>query len=145
MNNSIKKEYIDFIQKQLSEMANKVKKNSSTNKPAEDLLNKTTKKLFDNRTKSVIKTSFVVKSDKITIEKVKREFEERDKKGNGIPIDLFVFEKTSDEKNIAYSYELKAGGNLDTKNAPSNAKEVKSLKTIFSFCDKSISRFVNVR
>lgn len=38
-------------------------------------------------------------------------------------------------------YELKAGGNLDTKNAPSNAAEVTSLETIFSFCDKSISRF----
>ena len=44
-------------------------------------------------------------------------------------------------KSKRYSYELKAGGNLDTKNAPSNAAEVTSLETIFSFCDKSISRF----
>ena len=112
-----------------------------TNSPAENLLNKATKNLFDKGSKSVEKTSYVLKSDMVTIKKIKDEFAKRDSKGNGIPIDLFVFEKTPEDKKIAYSYELKAGGNLDTKNAPSNANEVASLKTIFSFCDASISRF----
>lgn len=226
MKESIKREYIEFIQKQLSEMAKTVKKNSSknqtkrennifliftdinakkymgtgrsfdsqlgtrlqkiamfisrrkygaecvpniivlhsdddsievstisyplnngmsqkvywTDRPAEDLLNKTMRKLFDNNSEKICKKTFEVKCKHQTIEKIEKEFEERDEKGNGIPIDLFVLQLV-DDKKIAYSYELKAGGNLDTKNAPSNAKEVKSLETIFSFCDESISRF----
>ena len=52
-----------------------------------------------------------------------------------------LIKKKLDNKTIAYSYEIKAGGNLDTKNAKSNANEVESLGKIFSFCNESISRF----
>lgn len=227
MEDSLKKEYIEFIKKQLTEMAQKVKKNSSknqakrenniflifsdknakkymgtgrsfdsqlgtrlqkialfasrrkygvqnvpniitlysegeninvsvisypfssgmsqkvywTDRPAECLLNKKTKALFDKGSKTVLKHSFIVNSDSATIGKIVKEFKERDKKGNGIPIDLFIYEMSDEGKITAHAYELKAGGNLDTKNAPSNAKEVKSLQTIFSFCNKSLSKF----
>lgn len=111
-----------------------------TNKPVEDFLNKTLRKLFDNKSEKICIKTFEVECESQVIEKIKKEFDKRDAKGNGIPIDLFVLNQV-DDKRIAYSYELKAGGNLDTKNAPSNAAEVTSLETIFSFCDKSISRF----
>lgn len=112
-----------------------------TDNEAEALLNKTTRKLFDKGSSTVQKTSFKVASDQDTIKKIKKEFDERDVKKNGIPIDLFFFEIDEDKRRIAHAYELKAGGNLDTKNAPSNAKEVISLETIFSFCDSSFSKF----
>ena len=111
-----------------------------TNKPVEDFLNKELRKLFDNKSEKICIKTFKVECESQVIEKIKKEFDKRDAKGNGIPIDLFVLNQV-DDRRIAYSYELKAGGNLDTKNAPSNAAEVTSLETIFSFCDKSISRF----
>ena len=111
-----------------------------TNKPVEDFLNKKLRKLFDNKSEKICIKTFKVECESQVIEKIKKEFDKRDAKGNGIPIDLFVLNQV-DDRRIAYSYELKAGGNLDTKNAPSNAAEVTSLETIFSFCDKSISRF----
>lgn len=112
-----------------------------TTKPAEDLLNKKVRKLYDKGSNAVIKKNFAVKSKEKIIKYIKEEFKKRDSKGNGIPIDLFVLKDTTDDKLLAYSYELKAGGNLDTKNAQSNAEEVKSLNIIFSFCYRSISRF----
>ena len=96
------------------------------------------KKKLDNKNPTI--EYFNVPSSKSKIKEVKEEIKNRDKKGNGIPIDLFVFRKI-DNKTIAYSYEIKAGGNLDTKNAKSNANEVESLGKIFSFCNESISRF----
>ncbi len=111
-----------------------------TNKPVEDFLNKELRKLFDNKSEKICIKTFKIECESQVIEKIKKEFDKRDAKGNGIPIDLFVLNQV-DDRRIAYSYELKAGGNLDTKNAPSNAAEVTSLETMFSFCDKSISRF----
>lgn len=112
-----------------------------TNVPAEDLLNKATRTLFDQKSDDLVKVTFTVKSDSVIIEKVEKELKKRDSKKNGIPMDLFVLEKTEAGKTIAHAYEIKAGGNLDTKNAPSNANEVRSLETIFSFCDISLSKF----
>lgn len=112
-----------------------------TDKSAEMLLNKTAKSLFDKGSNTIIKSTVSVKADSITIDKIRDECKSRDEKTNGIPIDLFIFENNADGKIIAHSYELKAGGNLDTKNAISNANEVKSLQTIFSFCDASLSKF----
>lgn len=68
---------------------------------------------------------------------IEDEINRRDKKNKGIPVDLLYI--VSDEKaNITVlSYEIKAGGNLDTKNAPSNANEVKSLDRIFGYCNSN--------
>lgn len=112
-----------------------------TDSPAECLLNKKTKELFEKGSQNVLKHSFQVKSDNATIEKIKKEFKKRDKNENGIPIDLFIYELSDERKITVHAYELKAGGNLDTKNAPSNANEVQSLQTIFSFCDVNLSKF----
>ncbi|MDD6826115.1 MAG: hypothetical protein PUE12_08410 [Oscillospiraceae bacterium] len=86
---------------------------------------------------------FIVPQETVT--NIEVEFNIRDKNGNGIPIDLLYFVEGKTNLGTpfmnAYTYEIKSGGNLDTKNALSNANEVKSLNTIFSFCNKSISRF----
>lgn len=107
-------------------------------------LPKNINKLKEQKPLDIKENCFEIEVDKDTIRKIEEEFKKRDKKGKGIPIDLFILEnktKNGNKEYIAYSYEIKLGGNLDTKNAPSNAKEVRSLQTIFSFFDKSISRF----
>lgn len=48
------------------------------------------------------------------------------------PVDLLIlFEK--DKKISAYAFEIKAGGNLDTKNSKANKDEVENLEATFSF------------
>ncbi len=110
-----------------------------TEQPIEELLSKDAKALFESG--EITSRDFSVTSDKETIAAVETEFKTHDRKGNGIPIDLFIWKTTADGRYTAYSYEIKAGGNLDTKNAPSNANEVKRLEKMFSFCDKSKARF----
>lgn len=57
------------------------------------------------------------------------------RKGN-IPIDLMYF-----VDDVAYTYEIKAGGNLDTKNKDANANEVIELLKLFSFFPQNYSYF----
>ena len=110
-----------------------------TKQPIKELLSKDAKALFESG--KITSRDFSVTSDKKTIAAVKTEIKKHDLNDNGIPIDLFIWKTTADGKHKAYSYEIKAGGNLDTKNAPSNANEVKRLEKMFSFCDKSKARF----
>lgn len=58
-----------------------------------------------------------------------------------IPVDLLYFEIDADNLTSSYAYEIKMGGNLDTKNSQSNANEVKKLKDYFLFLDNSNSYF----
>lgn len=68
-------------------------------------------------------------------------------KGKNYPVDLLTLSlkeiETNGEKTIEdlFVYEIKMGGNLDTKNAPSNADEVLKNKNIFSFISNSHSYF----
>lgn len=91
--------------------------------------------------KNEVVNELYFKCDNNKVKQIEALFKSKDKKRKGIPIDLVVFENNLDGFIIAHTYEIKAGGNLDTKNAASNAKEVRDLQTIFSFCDKSISKF----
>ena len=50
-----------------------------------------------------------------------------------LPVDLLFFDCPTTELNGASAFEIKMGGNLDTKNARSNAEEVKSLSDLFGF------------
>lgn len=54
-----------------------------------------------------------------------------------IPVDLLFF---IDDGTIN-TFEIKMGGNLDTKNAKSNADEVKMLQNLFSFIENNHSYF----
>lgn len=54
-----------------------------------------------------------------------------------MPIDLFYL----DYNGMAHSYEIKAGGNLDTKNKVENYNEVLRLEKVFSMFESSISKF----
>ena len=56
-----------------------------------------------------------------------------EKSGKSIPIDLLFFDCPIATLDQANAFEIKMGGNLDTKNAESNAKEVKRLSDMFSF------------
>lgn len=113
-----------------------------TDKSAMELANTNVKSFYKKHPEKVDVSSHKIETTHAVIKKIQKEFQERDKKKNGIPIDLFFYTVDRRGNKIsAYSYEIKAGGNLDTKNAPSNAKEVKSLETIFSFCDSSIAKF----
>lgn len=58
-----------------------------------------------------------------------------------IPVDLIYFDCQNTELNNANTYEIKMGGNLDTKNAKSNAQEVKDLLTLFGFLQNNHSYF----
>lgn len=68
-------------------------------------------------------------------------------KGKNYPVDLLTLsikEEDTGEKKIIedlFVYEIKMGGNLDTKNAPSNADEVLKNKNMFSFVANSHSFF----
>lgn len=53
-----------------------------------------------------------------------------------IPVDLLFF-----INNTVNTFEIKMGGNLDTKNAKSNADEVKILQQLFSFIKNDNSYF----
>ena len=56
-----------------------------------------------------------------------------DKSGKSLPVDLLFFDCPITALDQANAFEIKMGGNLDTKNAESNAKEVKRLSDLFSF------------
>ena len=68
-------------------------------------------------------------------------------KRKNYPVDLLTLslkEEGTSEKTIIdglFVYEIKMGGNLDTKNAPSNADEVLKNKNMFSFVANSHSYF----
>ena len=65
-------------------------------------------------------------------------------KGRSYPVDLLTVSlrdnpvRSIDALRV---YEIKLGGNLDTKNAPSNAEEVLKNKNVFSFINNSHSYF----
>ncbi len=54
-----------------------------------------------------------------------------------MPMDLFFL----DLKGNAHTYEIKAGGNLDTKNKVGNSNEVIRLEKVFMMFGNSISKF----
>lgn len=56
-----------------------------------------------------------------------------EKNNEVLPVDLLFFNCPTTELNGATAFEIKMGGNLDTKNAKSNAEEVKSLSDLFGF------------
>ena len=56
-----------------------------------------------------------------------------EKNNEVLPVDLLFFDCPTTELNGASAFEIKMGGNLDTKNARSNAEEVKSLSDLFGF------------
>lgn len=51
------------------------------------------------------------------------------------PVDLIVFSPGMEQELKCSTFEIKMGGNLDTKNAKSNADEVKLLYELFSFME----------
>ncbi len=53
--------------------------------------------------------------------------------GKKLPVDLLFFDCLSGTLDGANAFEIKMGGNLDTKNSESNAEEVKRLSNVFSF------------
>lgn len=55
-----------------------------------------------------------------------------------VDVDLIIIDF---KEKLAETYEIKMSGNLDTKNAPSNVKEVKMLKNIFDFMGYNKSFF----
>lgn len=68
-------------------------------------------------------------------------------KGKNYPVDLLTLsikEESASKRKIIedlFVYEIKTGGNLDTKNASSNADEVLKNKNMFSFVANSHSYF----
>lgn len=50
-----------------------------------------------------------------------------------LPVDLLFFDCLPGTLDGSNAFEIKMGGNLDTKNAESNAEEVKRLSNVFSF------------
>lgn len=60
------------------------------------------------------------------------------------PVDLLFFETNHQTTNININtFEIKMSGNLDTKNAKSNAGEVYSLKGMFSYTNRNQSYFAS--
>lgn len=57
--------------------------------------------------------------------------------GGKMPMDLFFI----DSEENAHAYEIKAGGNLDTKNKVENRNEVLRLENVFSMFGNSFSKF----
>ncbi len=53
--------------------------------------------------------------------------------GKKLPVDLLFFDCPAGTLDGANAFEIKMGGNLDTKNSESNAEEVKRLSDVFSF------------
>ncbi len=53
--------------------------------------------------------------------------------GKKLPVDLLFFDCSSETIDGANAFEIKMGGNLDTKNSESNAQEVKTLSDLFGF------------
>jgi len=96
------------------------------------------KKLFKikSRSESITKKAFVIKD--CSQNQISEYFNNRNK---SIPVDLLTVHFENDKINKLDVYEIKMGGNLDTKNAPSNAKEVLKNKNIFSFISNTHSYF----
>ena len=57
--------------------------------------------------------------------------------GGKMPMDLFYL----DPDENAHTYEIKAGGNLDTKNKVENRNEVMRLEKVFSMFGNNVSKF----
>ncbi len=57
--------------------------------------------------------------------------------GGKMPMDLFYI----DEESNAHAYEIKAGGNLDTKNKVENRNEVLRLEKVFSMFGENKAKF----
>ena len=57
--------------------------------------------------------------------------------GGKMPMDLFYI----DAEENAHAYEIKAGGNLDTKNKIGNRDEVIRLENVFSMFGNNVSKF----
>jgi hypothetical protein len=60
-----------------------------------------------------------------------------DGQGGKMPMDLFFI----DSEGNAHAYEIKAGGNLDTKNKVENKNEIMRLKNVFSMFRENSSKF----
>ncbi|WP_295068748.1 TdeIII family type II restriction endonuclease [Ruminococcus sp.] len=98
---------------------------------------RTTQKIKDS---GVAVRDCVFLCDEDVLNNVYKVFIERDENRRGIPVDLTFFLRTYDNIDN-YSFELKAGGNLDTKNAQANVREVNSLKDLFSFTNYNEAYF----
>lgn len=57
------------------------------------------------------------------------------------PVDLLLFESNNNDITRSEAYEIKMGGNLDTKNASSNADEVNKLSRVLKFVANSQAYF----
>ena len=80
-------------------------------------------------------------------DKISKVFRDRDemkirkrKKPFSIPIDLFYFQEEGNRFS-SNCFEIKKSGILDTKNADSNAREVLSLKQLFSFSNVTANSY----
>ena len=72
---------------------------------------------------------------------VKFPTEYKEIKKDKTPVDLLIiYENENDGKIYAYAFEIKAGGNLDTKNSVANATEVENLNNWFSFATGNENR-----
>jgi len=103
-----------------------------------------------NKSDRDIKRQLKVKASTDAMKKLSYEFDGipddvldyiRIKSGKRIPIDLLFFDCDETALNNANTFEIKMGGNLDTKNSESNAREVKDLLTLFSFLQNNFSYF----
>lgn len=103
-----------------------------------------------NRTDREIKRDLKIKAQSGNLRKLSFRFEQisadafqniRSRGDKRIPVDLLYFDCSDDVLNNANAFEIKMGGNLDTKNAKSNAQEVKELAQLFSFLGANYSYF----
>ncbi|MCI8336797.1 MAG: hypothetical protein HFI72_06540 [Peptococcaceae bacterium] len=85
----------------------------------------------------IIKKAYTIsKIDEKSFNDVKELVEEIKKsKSKKMIVDLLCFQEKDKELKGVQAYEIKMGGNLDTKNAKSNAKEVATLDRLFSFIE----------
>ena len=98
---------------------------------AADYLSSSCKKLYSSSKKRIEGCTYEFKD--IDIDKIKKIIMDQDGK---IPIDLFFI----NDKD-AYAYEIKAGGNLDTKNKIGNIEEINRLGIVFSMFGNNKSKF----
>lgn len=61
--------------------------------------------------------------------------------GKKLPVDLLFFDCEDGTLDGANAFEIKMGGNLDTKNSESNAEEVKRLSSLFRFLTNYFAYF----
>lgn len=89
------------------------------------------------RSSSILKNEYYINCDSIEIINAINSYKENTK----ISVDLLYFTLDTEKILSSNAFEIKMGGNLDTKNSKSNANEVKQLKEYFSFLDNSNSYF----